>query len=30
MKARLITIFFSLMALAAAIAPMAEAGMGRP
>jgi hypothetical protein len=30
MKARFITIFFSLMALAAAIAPIAEAGYSRP
>ena len=30
MKARFITIFFSLMALAVALAPIAEAGLGRP
>ncbi len=30
MKARFTTIFFSLMALAAAIAPIAAAGYGRP
>lgn len=30
MKARFITLFFTLTALAAAIAPIAEAGYGRP
>jgi hypothetical protein len=30
MKARIITVFFTLMALAAALAPIAEAGYGRP
>ncbi len=30
MKARFITIFLSLIALVVALAPIAEAGMGRP
>jgi hypothetical protein len=30
MKARIITLFFTIMALAAALAPIAEAGYGRP
>jgi hypothetical protein len=30
MKARIITLFFTVMALAVALAPIAEAGYGRP